>query len=358
MHETCVRRIRDILARGVAARASDVHIVVGLPPLQRVHTILSPMEGQPPVAPDEALAFVKELLNESQLAKLLERRDFDFSAVLADGTRFRVNAHFQRGTPALAFRAIPHKVPELAGLNLPEIVTDFANLPCGLVLVTGETGSGKSTTLAAMIDHINHQRTGHVITLEDPIEYFLQSDQCVIEQREVGTDVCDFASGLRHVLRQDPDVILIGEMRDLETIATALTAAETGHLVLSTLHTNDAASTVERIIDTFPAAQQSQVRSMLASTLKGVVCQRLFPRVDVPGMVPATEILVSTPAVRNCIRENRVFEIPNVLETNRALGMSLFDESLKRLYFGGLISRDDAVSSAHSPDQLERALMA
>jgi twitching motility protein PilT len=209
-----------------------------------------------------------------------------------------------------------------------------------------------------MIDHINHKCRYHVITLEDPVEYFLRSDLCVIEQREVGEDVEDFASGLRHVLRQDPDVILIGEMRDLETISTALTAAETGHLVLSTLHTNDAASTVERIIDIFPAAQQNQVRSMLANTLKGVVCQRLFPRMDQPGMVPATEVLVSTPAVRNCIRDNRVFEIPNVIETNRALGMCLFDESLKRLFFSGIISREDALMNARSPDQLQRAITA
>ncbi|MBE3123299.1 MAG: PilT/PilU family type 4a pilus ATPase, partial [Planctomycetes bacterium] len=274
------------------------------------------------------------------------------------GVRFRVNAHYQRATPALAFRAIPGKVPALESLHLPEVIMDFANLPQGLVLVTGETGSGKSTTLASVLDYINHKYQYHCITLEDPIEYYLESDQCAIEQREVGVDVPDFTSGLRHVLRQDPDVILIGEMRDLETISTALTAAETGHLVLSTLHTNDAASTVERIIDIFPAAQQGQVRSMLANTLKGVICQRLFPRVDEAGMVPATEVLVSTPAVRNCIRENRLFEIPNIIETNRALGMSLFDESLKRMYFSGMISREDALANARAPEQLQRALSA
>jgi twitching motility protein PilT len=224
--------------------------------------------------------------------------------------------------------------------------------------VTGETGSGKSTTLAAMVDYINHKYPYHIITLEDPIEYYLDSDQCAVEQREMGVDVSDFSSGLRHVLRQDPDVILIGEMRDLETIATALTAAETGHLVFSTLHTNDASSTVERIIDSFPAAQQNQVRSMLANTLKGVLCQRLFPRIDKPGMVPATEVLVSTAAVRNCIRENRIFEIPNIIETNRPLGMQLFDESLKRLYFSGMISREDALANARVPDHLARALSA
>jgi twitching motility protein PilT len=351
-------RITKVLESAVAAHASDVHIVVGLPPLQRVHTILTGMEGETPISDEDALAIIRDLLDEDQFKRLMERRDLDFSIAMSDGTRFRVNAHFQRGTPAMAFRAIPGSVPSLESLNLPPIVTEMANMEQGLVLVTGETGSGKSTTLAAMIDYINHKYRYHVITLEDPIEYFLVSDLSVIEQREAGLDVTSFASGLKHVLRQDPDVILIGEMRDLETISTALTAAETGHLVLSTLHTNDAASTVERIIDTFPAAQQSQVRSMLANTLKGVVCQRLFPRTDVAGMVPATEILVSTPAVRNCIRENRIFEIPNVIETNRAIGMSLFDESLKRLYFSGTISREDAISSAHAPDRLERALSA
>jgi twitching motility protein PilT len=353
-----VTRIRKLLAQAVANGSSDLHIIVGLPPLQRVHTILDGMPGEDVISAEEADAIVRDMLDEAQYRRLLDRRDLDFSASIETGTRFRVNAHFQRGAPALAFRAIPRKVPDLASLNLPDVVTDFAEMGQGLVLVTGETGSGKSTTLASMVDHINHRQQLHIITLEDPVEYFLESDKCAIEQREVGVDVSDFASGLRHVLRQDPDVILIGEMRDLETISTALTAAETGHLVLSTLHTNDAASTVERIIDTFPAAQQSQVRSMLANTLKGVICQRLFPRIDTPGMVPATEILVSTPAVRNCIRDNRMFEIPNIIETNRALGMQLFDECLKRLYFSGAISREDALSSAHNADQLMKAMSA
>jgi twitching motility protein PilT len=353
-----VSRISELLTRAVANGSSDLHIVAGLPPLQRIHTVLGSMPGEAPVSAEEAEGFVRELLMPDQYERFLERRDVDFSTTLPDGTRFRVNAHFQKRTPAIAFRAIPSQVPPLASLGLPDVVISLANLPQGLVLVTGETGSGKSTTLASMIDHMNHRYPYHVITLEDPIEYLLSSEHCVVEQREVGIDVSDFASGLRHALRQDPDVILIGEMRDLETIATALTAAETGHLVLSTLHTNDAASTIERIIDIFPAAQQAQVRSMLANTLKGVVCQRLFPRIDRPGMVPATEALLSTPAVRNCIRENRVFEIPNIIETNRALGMQLFDESLKRLYFSGMISREEAVANARVPDHLARAISA
>ena len=351
-------RIKNLMRSAVEAGASDLHIIAGHPPLLRIHTVLVAMEGEAVVAEDEAHAFVKELVTEEQHQHFTRRRDLDFSASLPGGPRFRVNAHFQRGTPALAFRAIPARVPPLEELNLPEVVVEFAELQQGLVLVTGETGSGKSTTLASMVDHMNDRFKYHVITLEDPIEYLLESRLCTVEQREVGEDVPDFRHGLRHILRQDPDVILIGEMRDLETISTALTAAETGHLVLSTLHTNDAASTVERIIDMFPAAQQNQVRSMVANTLRGVVCQRLFPRVDEAGMIPATEVLVSTPAVRNCIRENRIFEIPNIIETNRALGMALFDESLKRLYFNGKISRQDALTYARQPEQLERALTA
>lgn len=351
-------RITSLLEKTVANNASDLHILAGHPPLIRVHTILGPLEDEPVMSEEETHAVVQELLTEKQYARLQEKRDVDFSAWLPQGPRFRVNAHFQRNSIALAFRAIPEKVPPLDSLNLPPVVEQFANLPTGLVLVTGETGSGKSTTLASMIEHMNERYGHHVITLEDPIEYSLRSRQCVIEQREVGIDVENFASGLRHALRQDPDVILIGEMRDLETISTALTAAETGHVVLSTLHTNDAASTVERIVDIFPAGQQIQIRSMLANTLRGVICQRLFPRVDEAGMVPACEILVSTPAVRNCVRENRIYEIPQIIETNRAVGMQLFDESLKRLYFSGWISRDDAMDNARNPQQLERALSA
>jgi twitching motility protein PilT len=351
-------RMTHLLECAVANGASDLHIVVGLPPLQRVHTVLGGIQGEDVVALEEAETAVKELLTDDQYEKFLEQRDMDFSASLPTGTRFRVNAHFQRGTPALSFRAIPSEVPEIETLNLPPVVTDFANLPMGLVLVTGETGSGKSTTLASMIDYMNRRYAYHVITLEDPIEYYIPSRKCAVEQREVGADVPNFRSGLRHVLRQDPDVILVGEMRDLETISTALTAAETGHLVLSTLHTNDAASTIQRVIDMFPAGQQNQIRSMFSDTLKGVLCQRLVSRSDQPGMVPIVEVMVSTPAIRNCIREDRVFEIPNVIETNRALGMQLFDESLKQHYFSGHISREAALANAKLPSELARALSA
>ena len=243
-------------------------------------------------------------------------------------------------------------------LNLPLVVQRFATLPRGLVLVTGDTGSGKSTTLAAVIQAINAKERKHIITLEDPIEYTFESRQCLIEQRELGDDIPTFASGLKHALRQDPDIILVGEMRDLETTALAMSAAETGHLVLSTLHTVSASQTVERIIDMYPANQQNQVRSMLGNTLQAVVSQSLFPRADGEGMVPAVEILLCTPAVRNLIRENRTFEIPNVIETSRNLGMTTLDASIAELCFNGLISKEDAVSRAAHPEAMERALAA
>src|SRR5204863_3426533 len=269
-----------------------------------------------------------------------------------------VNAHFQRGSVAMAFRVITDKVRQLEALNLPEVITRLTYLPRGLVLVTGDTGSGKSTTLAAMIDAMNRRYHKHIITLEDPIEYILHSNKCAIEQREVGSDVPSFSSGLKHVLRQDPDIILVGEMRDLETTSAAITAAETGHLVLSTLHTVNAPQTIERIIDIYPSDQQNQIRSMLANTLQAVISQVLFKRADQPGMIPGLEIMLCTPAVRNCIRENRIFEIPNVIETSRALGMQTLDSSIKQLYVNGYISREDAVAQAAHPEKLERALVA
>jgi twitching motility protein PilT len=243
-------------------------------------------------------------------------------------------------------------------LFLPEICNKLTYLPRGLILVTGGTGSGKSTTLAGMIDAMNKREPIHIITLEDPIEYAFQNNKATIEQREVGNDVPDFAGGLRHVLRQDPDVILVGEMRDLETTSAAITAAETGHLVLSTLHTVNAPQTIERIIDIYPSDQQNQIRSMLANTLQAVISQTLFKRIDQPGMIPGVEIMLCTPAVRNCIRENRIFEIPNIIATSRQLGMQTLDDSIKQLYVNGYISREDAISQAAHPEKLDRALVA
>jgi twitching motility protein PilT len=287
-----------------------------------------------------------------------KQKDADFSYEFVGTSRYRVNAHMQRGQIGMAMRSIKTKVPPLGNLNLPEVIARLTYLPRGLVLVTGDTGSGKSTTLAAMIQAMNERYRKHIITLEDPVEYTFKSDKCVIEQRELGQDMPTFASGLKHALRQDPDIILVGEMRDLETTALAISAAETGHLVLSTLHTVNASQTVERIIDMYPGGQQNQIRSMLANTLQAVVSQTLFSRIDKRGMVPAVETLLCTPAVRNLIREARTFEIPNVIETNRAIGMSSLDSSIAELYFNGMISKEDAIAQAAFPDKIERQLAA
>ena len=350
-----VSQLQDILKMGISSGASDVHIVVGMPPLLRIHTVLQPTDF-PMVTAEGAARMVKQMVGEKRYTRFQEERDLDFSTEVPGLARFRVNAHFQRGTAAIAFRVIPDKVRPIAELCLPDAVNRLVHLPRGLVLVTGDTGSGKSTTLAAMIDAINQAYNKHIITLEDPVEYALISNKCVIEQREVGSDVPDFQSGLRTILRQDPDVILVGEMRDLETTAAAISAAETGHFVMSTLHTINASQTMERIIDMYPTTEQNQIRSMLANTLQAVVSQKLFRRADQPGMVPAVEVLLCTPAVRNCIRENRIFEIPNVIETNRALGMQTLDHSIATLYLNGMISREDAIAQAAYPEKLERVL--
>ncbi len=349
--------INDILRNAVNAKASDVHINVGLPPLFRINTVVTPSDF-PIVTPEGSQKIVKDIMNEKRIAEFEEHRDADFSYEIPGVSRFRVNAHYQRNTVAFAFRIINDKIRPLEQLFLPEIVTKLTHLPRGLILVTGPTGSGKSTTLAGMVEAINRREQGHIITLEDPIEYAFVSNKSAIEQREVGTDVPTFSSGLRHALRQDPDVILVGEMRDLETTSSAITAAETGHLVFSTLHTVNAPQTMERIIDIYPSDEQNQIRSMLANTLQAVISQTLFKRCDQPGMIPGVEIMLCTPAVRNCIRENRIFEIPNVIETSRALGMQTLDSSIKQLYVNGYISREDAVAQAAHPEKLERSLAA
>jgi twitching motility protein PilT len=350
--------LQEILTTALTNDASDVHIVVGHPPVFRIHTVLKATEGHPNVTAAEAEQFVRDTIGEKRFADLLDRRDIDFSMEVEDLGRFRVNAHFQRDTLAIAFRAIPNRVPELRELNLPQVIEQFVELPRGLVVVTGQTGSGKSTTLASMIDAMNHRYRHHVITLEDPVEYELRSNTCVIEQRELGSDVPNFASGLKHALRQDPDILLVGEMRDLETTSAAITAAETGHLVLSTMHTQSAAQTVERIVDLYPAEQQTQVRSQLSTTLQAVVSMALFRRADIPGMIPACEVMVCTAAVRNCIRENRIHEIPNIIATGRRFGMCSLDEAMKTLYLNGQIAREQAISHAVRPDALSQALSA
>ena len=346
-----------ILVTAVELGASDIHLVAGHSPVARIHTVMVPMD-YPIITPESANRMLAKMASETHMPIFDKIGDVDFSYEVPGVSRFRVNAHRQRQSIGISLRVIKEKIPAFESLNLPEVIQRLTYLPRGLVLVTGDTGSGKSTTLASMINAMNARYHKHIITLEDPVEYLFESNKCLLEQRELGEDVPSFASGLRHVLRQDPDIILVGEMRDLETTAAAITAAETGHLVLSTLHTVNASQTVERIIDMYPADQQNQIRSMLANTLQAVVSQTLFKRTDKKGMVPAIEVMLCTPAVRNLIREDRAFEIPNVIDTNRALGMASLDTSISELYFNGMIGREDAVAQAVFPDKLERMLAA
>ncbi|MCH9023613.1 MAG: PilT/PilU family type 4a pilus ATPase, partial [Planctomycetes bacterium] len=335
----------------------DIHVMVNSPPLLRIHTILQETD-YPVVTAEGAEEMLKQMLSTDRFEQFVKDRDIDFSTAMEGMGRFRVNAHYQRDSIAIAFRTIPDSVFPLDKLNLPDAVKKLITLTRGLVLVTGDTGSGKSTTMASIVDAINCRFHKHIITLEDPIEYVLKSNKCAIEQREIGSDCPSFSSGLKHALRQDPDIILVGEMRDLETTSAAITAAETGHLVLSTLHTINASQTIERIIDIYPSGQQNQIRSMLSNTLTAVISQTLFKRTDVPGMIPGVEMMLCNPAIKNCIRENRIFEIPNVIETSRALGMQTLDYSISQLYLNGQISRDDALANAAHPDKLERSLCA
>jgi len=344
--------VKAILTDAVEQEASDVHINVGMPPILRKNTELFTMDF-PPVGDADAKEMILAMVGPDRFKKFEERRDLDFSTTTDDGHRFRVNAHYQRETIAISFRVIPNQIPLIEELNLPPIVKELTDLPRGLVLVTGHTGSGKSTTLAAMIGLINTKIGKRVITLEDPVEYALENQMCMIEQREIGSDCPEFASGLRHVLRQDPDIIMVGEMRDLETTSSTITAAETGHLVFSTLHTINAPQTVERIIDIYPVNQQNQIRTMLANTLQAIISQTLFRRIDEPGMVPCTEILLCTSAVRNCIRENRICEIPNIIETSRKLGMQSMDHSIADMYFKGFIDRDEAIMRSSNPGKMK-----
>ena len=319
-------KLGDILHTAHENKASDIHLISGHPPMMRVNTVMTPMD-YPILTPASVKATLEEMVSPQQIKRFEDQQDLDFSFAVKELGRYRVNAHMQRGSVGLAMRAIKSKVPPLEALNLPEVIARLTYLPRGLVLVTGDTGSGKSTTLAAMIQAMNDRYRKHIITLEDPIEYSFSSNKCLIEQRELGQDMPSFGSGLKHALRQDPDIILVGEMRDLETTALAISAAETGHLVLSTLHTVNASQTVERIIDMYPAGQQNQIRAMLGNTLQAVLSQTLFSRIDEPGMVPAVEVMLCTPAVRNIIREARTFEIPNVIDTNRQMGMVSLDNS-------------------------------
>ena len=348
--------IKVILKEAIEKKASDVHINVGMPPVIRRNTELIKLD-HPDVTNDDAKKMVIDMAGQKKFEKFEEKRDLDFSTTITgNGHRFRVNAHYQRDTIAISFRVIPNEIPKIDDLHLPDIVKSFTDLPRGLVLVTGHTGSGKSTTLAAMVGEINEKHCKRIVTLEDPIEYAMKNNASMIEQREIGSDCTEFSSGLKHVLRQDPDIIMVGEMRDLETTSSTITAAETGHLVFSTLHTINAAQTIERIIDIYQANQQNQVRTMLANTLEAIISQTLFRRIDEHGMVPCTEILLCNSAVRNCIRENRIYEIPNIIETSRRAGMQTMDSSIADMYFKGYIDREEAVCRSSNPAKMEKLL--
>lgn len=332
--------VDDLLRAAVREKASDLHLTVGVPPMLRVDGRLVSLEGFSALSVADTERLVSSMLKEAQLAKLAENGEVDFSYGVPGLARFRVNVYRQRGSLGAAARVIPTEVPSYKSLGLPDVIYQMAQRPQGLVLVTGATGCGKSTTLASIIDIINSERECHIITLEDPIEYLHRHKKAIINQREIGLDSRSFDAALRAALRQDPDVILVGEMRDHETISTAITAAETGHLVLATLHTNDAVQTVDRIVDVFPPHQQPQIRVQLAATLQAVISQALLPRADQKGRVVATEVLLATPAVRNLIREGKTHQILSILQTSGRLGMQTFETSFRSLLERGLISRE------------------
>ncbi len=346
----------DVLLEVVDRRASDLHITAGAPPMVRVRGRLTPMEGYPQLTPTDTREIVYSILSNAQRQKLETNWQLDLAYQVPGTARFRVNAYFQRSSLGAAFRLIPFEVVPLENLGLPPIVREFANKPRGLVLVTGPTGSGKSTSLASLIDVINENREEHIMTIEDPIEFLHRHKKCMVNQRELGADATSFADALKAALRQDPDVILVGEMRDLETISTAITAAETGHLVFATLHTQDTPQTIDRIIDVFPSAQQGQIRAMLAVALQGIMTQTLLPTADGAGRCVATEVLVPTPAVRNLIREAKTHQIYSVLQTGGSHGMQTMDASLAQLARAGKITRQLAESRAHSVEELRRLL--
>ncbi|KAB8137494.1 type IV pilus twitching motility protein PilT [Gracilibacillus oryzae] len=333
--------IEELLSKAFHLKASDIHLTVGSPPIFRIDGRLEPF-GKEKLLPEDTEEMAKYILSDMLWEKLSEDREVDLSYGIKGVSRFRMNLFYQRNCISLAIRTIPTSIPSLDELDLPKVMKDIAKLHQGLVLVTGPTGSGKSTTLAALIDYMNQTMKRHIITLEDPIEYLHQHQQCIIDQREVGFDTRNFQNGLRACLRQDPDVILVGEMRDLETISTAITAAETGHLVLGTLHTTSAASTMDRIIDVFPAHQKDQIRIQLANVLESIVSQRLFPLAAGAGRVAATEILINTPAIRNLIRSEKMHQIPNTMQTSRELGMHTMTMDVKRLVNQGYITNKQA----------------
>lgn len=334
-------KIEHLLRSGFELKASDIHITVGIPPVMRINGDLR-RYGSDSITPDETEGMARAIIPEKSWEHFKARGELDFSYGIPGISRFRVNAYYQRGCVSLAIRIVPTRIPTLEELELPEILKKISEKPQGLVLVTGPTGSGKSTTLASMIQYMNMTMRKHIVTLEDPIEYLHKHGNSIIDQREIGFDTNNFSNGLRAALRQDPDVILVGEMRDLDTIQTAITAAETGHLVLGTLHTSSAPATINRIIDVFPPGQQAQVRIQLASVLVSVISQRLFPTVDKQGRKSATEILVNNAAVANLIRNEKIHQIISVMQTSRVYGMHTLEMNIKELVQQGIISKEAA----------------
>lgn len=346
--------VSDALRMMLRTGASDLHLTTGAPPMVRLDGQLAALPGFDVLKPDSLQRSVYAMLTQKQREKFEEDLELDFSHALVGEARFRVNIYRQRDSVGAAFRIIPYEIKPLEALGIPPTVAQFAQLPRGLVLVTGPTGSGKSTTLASLVDLANRSRSAHIMTVEDPIEFLHRHKRSLVNQREVGSDTLSFQTALRHVLRQDPDIILIGEMRDLETIQVALTAAETGHLVFATLHTQDAAQTIDRVIDVFPAAQQGQIRTQLATAIQGIVCQTLLRRNDGPGRAVAAEVLIATPAIRNLIREGKTHQIYTALQAGASMGMQTMDQHLAELVKAGVAAYDIALELCHSAEEFRR----
>jgi twitching motility protein PilT len=352
-HQLLIPDLLDVvLERG----ASDLHLTSGSPPVLRLLGELVRLDEYPVLTPQTLRTMIYAIISQRQREKLEQELELDLSYSVPGKARFRVNVYFQRDSIGAAFRLIPFEIKNLDDLGIPPVVGEFARLPRGFILVTGPTGSGKSTTLASLVDIVNVERACHIMTVEDPIEFLHRHKRSMVNQREIGTDTHSFSEALKHVLRQDPDVILVGEMRDLETISTAITAAETGHLVFATLHTQDAPQTIDRIIDVFPPHQQQQIRVQLSTTLQGVVTQQLLQTADGRGRVAATEVLIATPAVRHLIREGKVHQVYSVMQAGGRFGMQTMDASLARLVKAGQITHDLATERSHDPEELNRLL--